>query len=34
MIVIGLSAFALQWFMDDRSEADKTMATLSPVPAR
>lgn len=34
MIVIGLSAFALQWFMDDRSEAEKTALDLSPVPAR
>ncbi|MFK4985319.1 hypothetical protein ACI4B7_26195, partial [Klebsiella pneumoniae] len=32
MIAIGLSAFALQWFMDDSREGDA--AGLSPAPAR
>jgi hypothetical protein len=31
MIVIGLSAAALQWFMDDRVEADPLPGQLQPI---
>lgn len=34
MIVVGLSAFTLQWFMDDSTEPGGIGGTLNPMPAR